>query len=71
MKQNAGPVAIVIGAIAVIGLIVFLFVKAGQTDSVNNAGPIGQRPGYAGGGGGSAGQPPANVSAPGMAGQGR
>ena len=74
MKENVGPVAIIIGVVVVIGLIVMVVMMAGKADSVNNSGPIGQRPGYAAGGGAAgAGSAPQGASGgyrPGMAGQG-
>ena len=67
LKENAGPIATVIAVVAIIGIIVFVAVKANQTDSVNPNAPVGQPPGYAKGNAGN--QPPVNISQPSQGGR--
>lgn len=68
LKGNAGPIAIVIGAVAVIGLIVFFVIKFTKNENVNSSGPVFQPPGYAQGNAPAGQAPVGNMSRPGAPG---
>ena len=61
MKQNIGPVAIIIGVVVALGVLILFFMRMSKSESATNSdGPIGQRPGYVTGGG-VPNRPPVNV----------
>ena len=58
LKENIGPVAIVIAVVAVVALVVFLAIQANKPGETN-PNVVGKRPGYTQGG--AVSQPPANI----------
>lgn len=65
LKENVGPIAIVIGVVAVLAVVITLVVKFNKNENVNSNGPVFQPPGYAQGKAASGQAPVGNMSKPG------
>lgn len=65
LKENAGPIAIVIGVVAVVALVVVLVMKFNTNENVNSSGPVFQPPGYSKGNAPAGQAPVGNMSRPG------